>query len=180
MRIGDAAAAAGTTPRALRFYEERGLLPPPRRTPTGQREYGPGDVARVRVVRRLLALGLTVEDLRACTTGLDLLDDDLLPPAVEGARPPGDSPPPPGDGAPPPGAGPPPSPPAAPRGRCGLDPAVAERRIERLDEEIARLADLRRRLARRVAAIRAVAAIDEARGIAPADRARDPALRTRV
>jgi alkanesulfonate monooxygenase SsuD/methylene tetrahydromethanopterin reductase-like flavin-dependent oxidoreductase (luciferase family) len=28
MRIGDAAAAAGTTPRALRFYETNGLLPP--------------------------------------------------------------------------------------------------------------------------------------------------------
>ena len=27
MRIGDAAAAAGTTARALRFYEQRGLLP---------------------------------------------------------------------------------------------------------------------------------------------------------
>ncbi|MFJ1967048.1 MerR family transcriptional regulator [Streptomyces sp. NPDC087903] len=65
MRIGDAAAAAGTTPRALRFYEERGLLPPPRRTTTGQREYGPDEVARVRVIRELLALGLTVEDLRS-------------------------------------------------------------------------------------------------------------------
>ncbi|MYR44444.1 MerR family DNA-binding transcriptional regulator, partial [Streptomyces sp. SID5910] len=32
MRIGDAAAAVGATPRALRFYEQRGLLPPPRRT----------------------------------------------------------------------------------------------------------------------------------------------------
>ena len=29
MRIGDAAAAAGTTPRALRFYEQRGLLDSP-------------------------------------------------------------------------------------------------------------------------------------------------------
>ncbi|MFD7168502.1 MerR family transcriptional regulator [Streptomyces violascens] len=64
MRIGDAAAAAWTTPRALRFYEERGLLPPPRRTAGGQREYGPDEVARVRVIRELLALGLTVEDLR--------------------------------------------------------------------------------------------------------------------
>ncbi|MFF9219597.1 MerR family transcriptional regulator [Streptomyces viridosporus] len=64
MRIGDAAAAAGATPRALRFHEEHGLLPPPPRTATGQRRYGPGEVARVRVVRELLALGLTVEDLR--------------------------------------------------------------------------------------------------------------------
>ncbi len=70
MRIGDAAAAAGTTPRALRLYEQRGLLPPPVRTPSGQREYGPDDVARVRVVRELLALGLTIEDVRACVDRL--------------------------------------------------------------------------------------------------------------
>ena len=80
MRIGDAAAATGTTPRALRFYEQRGLLPPPRRTATGQREYGPREVARVRVIRELLALGLTVEDVRACAERLELIDGDTLPP----------------------------------------------------------------------------------------------------
>ncbi|MFD8818599.1 MerR family transcriptional regulator [Streptomyces sp. NPDC059627] len=78
MRIGDAAAAAGTTPRALRFYEERGLLPPPRRTASGQREYGPDEVARVRVIRELLALGLTVQDLRSLADRLALLGE--LPP----------------------------------------------------------------------------------------------------
>jgi DNA-binding transcriptional MerR regulator len=80
MRIGDAAAAAGTTPRALRFYEQRGLLPPPSRTPSGQRAYGRGDVARVLTIRRLLALGLTVEDIRGCADRLDRLDGDALPP----------------------------------------------------------------------------------------------------
>lgn len=132
MRIGDAAAAAGTTPRALRFYEERGLLPPPRRSPTGQREYEAGDVARVRVIRQLLALGLTVEDIRSCAAGLDLIGDDGLPL--------------PGDGH---------------RRRCGLDPGVAEQRIDLIDAEINRLTGLRQRLALRVAAIRAVAGIDD-------------------
>ncbi|GAA0411435.1 MerR family transcriptional regulator [Acrocarpospora corrugata] len=80
MRIGDAAAAAGTTPRALRFYEQNGLLPPPRRSVTGQRQYGPRDVARVRVIRELLSLGLTVADLRDCADRLDLLEEDTLPP----------------------------------------------------------------------------------------------------
>lgn len=79
MRTGDAAAAAGTTPRALRFYEERGLLPPPARTSTGQREYGPREVGRLRVIRELLSLGLTVEDVAAAADGLDLLVDDQLP-----------------------------------------------------------------------------------------------------
>ncbi|KJS52661.1 MerR family transcriptional regulator, partial [Streptomyces rubellomurinus subsp. indigoferus] len=76
MRIGDAAAAAGTTPRALRFYEQRGLLPPPARSASGQREYGPGEVARVQVIRRLLAAGLTVEDLASRARRLDGLFAD--------------------------------------------------------------------------------------------------------
>ncbi len=76
MRIGDAAAAAGTTPRALRFYEERGLLPPPPRTASGQREYGPAEVARIRVIRELLALGLTVEDLSGIADRIPLLVED--------------------------------------------------------------------------------------------------------
>ncbi|MFG1805914.1 MerR family transcriptional regulator [Streptomyces sp. NPDC049040] len=73
MRIGEAAAAAGATPRALRFYEQRGLLAPPARTAAGQREYAPGDVARVRLIRELLAMGFTVEDLRECADRLHLL-----------------------------------------------------------------------------------------------------------
>jgi MerR family transcriptional regulator, copper efflux regulator len=80
MRIGDAAAAAGTTPRALRFYEANGLLPAPQRSMTGQRVYGPRDVARLRVIRELLGLGLTVADIRECADRLDLLEDDSLPP----------------------------------------------------------------------------------------------------
>ncbi len=79
MRIGDAAAAAGTTPRALRFYEENGLLHPPRRTAAGQRVYGPADVDRIRVIRQLLDLGLTVADVRLAADRLDLLEGDQLP-----------------------------------------------------------------------------------------------------
>ncbi|TVT38732.1 MerR family transcriptional regulator [Amycolatopsis rhizosphaerae] len=84
MRIGDAAAAAGTTPRALRFYEQRGLLPPPPRTQTGQRQYGAREIARVRIIRELLSLGLTVEDVRACAHRLHLLEEDALPQYGEG------------------------------------------------------------------------------------------------
>ncbi|BAJ27706.1 MULTISPECIES: MerR family transcriptional regulator [Kitasatospora] len=73
MRIGDAAAAAGTTPRALRLYEQRGLLPAPDRSSSGQRVYGETDVARVRVIRGLLALGLTLGDLRGHAEAVDLL-----------------------------------------------------------------------------------------------------------
>lgn len=77
MKIGDAAAAAGTTPRALRFYEQRGLLPPPHRSATGQREYTTAEVARVRIIRELLAVGLTVEDVANSADRLHLLDGEL-------------------------------------------------------------------------------------------------------
>ncbi|MFG2951623.1 MerR family transcriptional regulator [Streptomyces adustus] len=83
MRIGDAAAAAGTTPRALRFYEERGLLTAPPRTASGQRRYGPDDVARLRVIRELLGLGLTVEDLRVVADRIQLLAENPHRPCAE-------------------------------------------------------------------------------------------------
>ncbi|MEK8171174.1 MerR family transcriptional regulator [Streptomyces sp. M19] len=44
MRIGDAAAAVGMTTRALRYYEQRGLLTA-RRTASGQRDYTRGTCA---------------------------------------------------------------------------------------------------------------------------------------
>ncbi|MDX6742297.1 MerR family transcriptional regulator [Actinocorallia sp. A-T 12471] len=78
MRIGDAAAAAGTTARALRFYEERGLLKPPR-TASGQRDYGPREIRRVRAIRLLLSFGLTVEDVRAAAPRLAVFDSDDFP-----------------------------------------------------------------------------------------------------
>ncbi|WP_436763682.1 MerR family transcriptional regulator [Streptosporangium sp. V21-05] len=73
MRIGEAADAAGTTTRALRYYEEQGLLTAGR-TAGGYRVYDAAAVRRVRNIRELLAVGFTVEDVR---TFADLLDRDL-------------------------------------------------------------------------------------------------------
>ncbi|MEV8271640.1 MerR family DNA-binding transcriptional regulator, partial [Microbacterium oleivorans] len=39
MRIGEVAAASGVTTKALRFYEERGLLPQADRATNGYRDY---------------------------------------------------------------------------------------------------------------------------------------------
>jgi MerR family copper efflux transcriptional regulator len=88
MRIGDLARSTGTTPRTVRFYEERRLLPPADRSPSGQRLYGDEHVRRLRVVRELLALGLTVEDVALLSEDLHLLDVDTLPSDVvpEAAR----------------------------------------------------------------------------------------------
>jgi DNA-binding transcriptional MerR regulator len=60
MRIGDLAAAAGVTVKAVRYYEAQGLLKP-RRESNGYRAYDADDVVVVREVKALLSLGLTAE-----------------------------------------------------------------------------------------------------------------------
>ncbi|WP_432992067.1 MerR family transcriptional regulator [Dactylosporangium sp. CA-233914] len=62
MRIGELARATGVSTRALRFYEQQGLLRS-RRTSNGYRAYGEEAVTRVRNIRYLLAAGLTLEDV---------------------------------------------------------------------------------------------------------------------
>ncbi|MBH1933644.1 MerR family transcriptional regulator [Streptomyces sp. AV19] len=79
MRIGELSRRSGVTPRALRYYEEQGLLRPERR-PSGYREYSERDVRTVRDVRTLLAAGLgtaTIAEVLPCTVE----DDGLLLPA---------------------------------------------------------------------------------------------------
>ncbi|WP_345443298.1 MerR family transcriptional regulator [Actinoallomurus vinaceus] len=70
MRIGKLARAAGTTVRALRYYEEHGLLHA-RRSPNGYRDYDESAVLRVRNIRRLLAAGFTADEVRAFSPCLD-------------------------------------------------------------------------------------------------------------
>jgi DNA-binding transcriptional MerR regulator len=57
MRIGEVAAAAGVSSRALRYYEEQGLLSS-ERSPSGQRHYPESAVQRVRWIQALYAAGL--------------------------------------------------------------------------------------------------------------------------
>ena len=66
LRIGEVAQRAGTTPRTIRYYEERGLLPAAPERDSGQhRVYGEADVERVLELLRLKdVLGLTLDELR--------------------------------------------------------------------------------------------------------------------
>ena len=64
MRIGELAAAAGTTTKTLRFYEERGLLPQAERGANGYRDYGPEALSRLDFIRRGRAAGLTLAQIR--------------------------------------------------------------------------------------------------------------------
>ena len=68
MRIGEVATAAGVSVRALRYYEEQGLLEA-ERSASGQRHYPDGAVDRVRWIQLLYAAGLpsrAIVDLLPC------------------------------------------------------------------------------------------------------------------
>ncbi|MEU1761440.1 MerR family transcriptional regulator [Micromonospora sp. NPDC005223] len=58
IRIGEVARGAGVSVRAVRYYEEQGLLVP-RRSPSGQRLYRPDTVTLVRFIQQMYAAGLT-------------------------------------------------------------------------------------------------------------------------
>jgi DNA-binding transcriptional MerR regulator len=85
VRIGELAQATDTTARALRHYEQEGLITS-RRAPNGYRIYDE-EVVVVRVgnIRYLLAAGLTLADVRVF---LPCLDGDVAaaPPSDKGIR----------------------------------------------------------------------------------------------
>ncbi|MEV4288540.1 MerR family transcriptional regulator [Nonomuraea bangladeshensis] len=84
MRIGELARMTGTTARALRHYEQAGLISSERAS-NGYRRYDERAVVRVRNIRYLLSAGLTLDDVRAF---LPCLDGDVaaVPPSDKGLR----------------------------------------------------------------------------------------------
>jgi len=72
MRTSDLAAQAGVNTETLRYYERRGLLTDPPRTPGGYRDYPPTTVDLLRFIKRAQQLGFTlneVEELLHLNTG---------------------------------------------------------------------------------------------------------------
>ncbi|GIF09720.1 MerR family transcriptional regulator [Actinoplanes siamensis] len=68
MRIGDLATSTRVSVRALRYYEEQGLLTSAR-SESGQRLYGSAAVDRVRLIQQLYGAGLsskTILELLPC------------------------------------------------------------------------------------------------------------------
>jgi DNA-binding transcriptional MerR regulator/AcrR family transcriptional regulator len=62
--IGAAAARTGVTERALRYYQQLGLLTPCASTPGGRRRYSEQDLARVARIRQLQTLlGLNLDEI---------------------------------------------------------------------------------------------------------------------
>jgi MerR family copper efflux transcriptional regulator len=63
MNIQRAAAASGLSADTIRFYERRGVLPPPPRRSNGYRDYSEQHVETLRLAVGLRALGLSLGEM---------------------------------------------------------------------------------------------------------------------
>lgn len=63
MRIGELGTAADCDVETIRYYERIGLLAPPRRTPSGYRDYGAAHLARLQFIRHCRALQLSLAEI---------------------------------------------------------------------------------------------------------------------
>ena len=61
--IGHLAKMAGLTTRTIRYYEERGLLNAIKRVEGGRRAYTDDDLRRLKFIKRLKLLGLTLAEM---------------------------------------------------------------------------------------------------------------------
>ncbi|MFJ5774342.1 MerR family transcriptional regulator [Streptomyces sp. NPDC093094] len=84
MRIGELARATGVSARALRHYEQAGLISSERAS-NGYRVYDERAVVRVRNIRHLLSAGLTLDDVHVFTPCLEG-DVAAAPPSEKGLR----------------------------------------------------------------------------------------------
>jgi MerR family copper efflux transcriptional regulator len=63
LQIGEVARAAGVSVEAVRFYEKQGLLPRPRRRPSGYRRYSSEAARRVRFIQAAKRVGFRLQEI---------------------------------------------------------------------------------------------------------------------
>ncbi len=63
MTIGEVATRSRVNIQTVRYYERRGLLPTPRRSTAGYRQYPEDVVPRIRFIKRAQELGFTLEEI---------------------------------------------------------------------------------------------------------------------
>lgn len=71
LTVGQLARATGVPAKTIRYYEQIGVLPVPRRSGAGYRQYSRHDVHRLLFLRRARALGLSLAKLKVLTAELD-------------------------------------------------------------------------------------------------------------
>lgn len=73
LTIGEAATRTALTPKAIRLYESRGLLPGLHRAPSGYRLYSDQDLDILRFIRQAKSLDLSLDEVKEIVQ----LDDRL-------------------------------------------------------------------------------------------------------
>ena len=83
--IGYLAKAAGLTTRTIRYYEERGLLDSIKRVGGGRRIYTDEDLRRLKFIKRLKLLGLTLAEMEELAEiyWIDRTNKKVLPKLME-------------------------------------------------------------------------------------------------
>ena len=64
MRVGEIVKRSGVSRKALRLYEARSILPPPRRTASGYRVYDDEVLSMLNFVQQCRRLGLTLAEIK--------------------------------------------------------------------------------------------------------------------
>lgn len=89
MTVGEAARAVGVSPKAIRLWESRGLVPGVERSEGGYRMFTDADVVVLRFIRQAKTLGLTLNEIREvldvrhtggmpCNRVVQLLDEHIV------------------------------------------------------------------------------------------------------
>lgn len=68
LSIGEVARRTGLRTSALRYYEDAGIIPPPRRV-NGQRRYDAEVLTRIAVIRMAQEAGFTIEEVKTLISG---------------------------------------------------------------------------------------------------------------
>src|SRR6185437_4356965 len=68
MRVGELAKRTGLTVRTLRYYDEIGLLSPPRCPGSDYRQYGESEISRLQQIASLRQLGFSLDEIREILT----------------------------------------------------------------------------------------------------------------
>ena len=85
MHIGELAGRTGFVVSQIRYYERRGLLPPPARSQSGYRLYGEADIARLRLLGQAKLLGLSLAQVGELLEAAENGCCNETQPAVRGA-----------------------------------------------------------------------------------------------
>jgi MerR family transcriptional regulator, copper efflux regulator len=82
LTIGQVAKTSGVAAKTIRYYEQIGVLPPPRRGASGYRLYDQPGLERLRFVRRARSLGLPLQQLKTLMGSLNSDPDAAFRPRL--------------------------------------------------------------------------------------------------